>query len=93
MILPNARRNPSMKAAEMRARLISDGVDVEALNTLHRHQRAVERVIRAITDPGQTPGVHQRAIENLAQEWRPLARALAVLLDENDVVAPKEWRS
>lgn len=55
-------------------------------------ERAVERVVAAITNPGQTPGVHQRQIVRLAGEWRPLARALATLLDAHGVQAPKEWR-
>jgi hypothetical protein len=55
--------------------------------------RAADRVIRAVTNPGQTPGVHQRQIERLAVEWRPLARALAELLDVHGAPAPKEWRS
>ena len=53
---------------------------------------AADRVVRAVTNPGRAPGVHQHQIERLAQEWRPLATALAALLDAHGAPVPKEWR-
>jgi hypothetical protein len=55
-------------------------------------ERAVHRVLRAVQNPGQAPGVHQHQIERLAVEWRPLARALAAFMEAHGAVAPKEWK-